>query len=230
MFPGRTSEGVACLKPARIFVGRVMIFVTGYHHSGTTIMQHSLLLALNYTTATRFPEQYPHANAKLPVLKYPLYRSIKDLQTLKTKTDAHADTVVYMMRDKPNTVWSLMKRNDALDLASAKRWSDDFCEKTTWWKTQKFKARVIPIHLVNFSFAPERTLKYILDSHEYDKKQRCKGRRLSVNALHAANEARHVQLRIAQLHSNITIPNLNTFHYECKNAEVVAKLLEPCQS
>lgn len=209
-----------------------MIFVTGYHHSGTSIMQHSLLLAFNISTPTRFGEEKPRSNTKLPVIKFPLYENTKRMDVMKEDIDKYADVVVYMTRDKPNTVWSVMKRTNQLTFASARQWSTDFCEKKAWWKAQYFRVPVIDIHLVNFTFSPDKVIKYIV--RVYHDKIRDNFQNNTVHAgrrLKAAEFPRdvdHKALRIHQIHSNITTPDLNTYHKQCKDVEIVSELVKEC--
>ena len=197
-------------------------------------MQHSLLLALNISTSTRFSEEKPNGNTKLPVIKYPLYESIARMNSMKNDIEKYAHVVVYMTRDKPNTVWSLVKRYNKITPDAAQKWSKDFCEKTAWWKAQHFRVPVINIHIVNFTLASDKVMRYILQVHDENKKIKTNtnhsGRRLkSTNTIYSfPKDVDHNKLRIHQIHSNISTPDLNTYHKECKNIYIVSELLKEC--
>lgn len=86
---------------------QLLVFVAGFHHSGTTLVQHMALRYLGANITTRHAERWPSACNPDPVLKHPT-NTPADVQRLRA-IRAH---VVYVQRDGPNTIWSIMKRRN----------------------------------------------------------------------------------------------------------------------
>lgn len=76
----------------------------------------------------------------LPVEKYPLYETEKKMDDMKRGIDRHVSTLVYMYRDSPNCIWSLVKRhinNRSRDITdSITYWCNDRCAKVRWYKSK----------------------------------------------------------------------------------------------
>jgi hypothetical protein len=84
----------------------LLLFVTGFHHSGTTLLQHMLLRELGYNTNHRYQESYPSSCNSEEILKNPT----NGLGALEYVIANITVPVVWIERDAPNTIWSIMKR------------------------------------------------------------------------------------------------------------------------
>ena len=95
--------------------GHRLIFVGGYHHGGTTIVQAQLMLALNQTLDEqdeRWPDEHLEeaCSKNWTVFKHPT-NTVKDIERMmRLRSLFPKSTMVFATRDMPNTVWSLMKR------------------------------------------------------------------------------------------------------------------------
>ena len=109
---------------------KLLVFVAGYHHSGTTLVQHMLLNASGHVRQTRAPESWPSSCNSLPVLKHPT-NTVEDVNKL-WKVRAH---VVFMTRDGANTVWSILKRlSHTHDKRAAEEEVKKYCSVHCRWK------------------------------------------------------------------------------------------------
>lgn len=112
----------------------LLLFVSGFHHSGTTLMQHMLLRELGYNTTVRFPEMRPRSCNPVEVLKFPS-NTVAAVQSLR---DIPAP-VVWMERDGPNTLWSLMKRQNRTDVGSLHQLGHQMCSVKCEARKHNFK-------------------------------------------------------------------------------------------
>merc|ERR1719335_365503 len=97
--------------------GRKIIFVGGHHHSGTSIMQHTIMF--RYTNLTkRAPESWPVSRSVCAkekahhwqVYKHPTNNPEEVRRMLDLRKSIPNIRLVFMRRDIPNQIWSLMKR------------------------------------------------------------------------------------------------------------------------
>ena len=93
----------------------VVFFVGGFHHSGTTVMQHELLRRTNRgRTKTRAPESWPPrwfgCPAENAVFKHPTSEIASVLRMVRLRDRYPNVRLIHMQRDLPNTIWSLYKR------------------------------------------------------------------------------------------------------------------------
>lgn len=130
-----------------------VIFVAGYCHSGTSVMQHQLLLKLGFDFEARQPETWPKKSDtcrgvtrvyKVPsdptisrgfsseaMSEWNQYRYvggdryINRLRTLKQQIPTAR--IVFMCRDLPNTVWSRMQRTGTTSFADMHQFQQDYC-------------------------------------------------------------------------------------------------------
>ena len=95
-----------------------LLFVTGFHHSGTTIMQHTLLRSFNVSFSSRVPEMIPGCNCcALPVYKWPvtnMHTGPYSVETVWPKIKNKRQIVV-MHRPAEEVLWSIFKRDLHLD-------------------------------------------------------------------------------------------------------------------
>lgn len=90
-----------------------VVFVTGLHHSGTTIMQHTLLRSFNVSFSSRVPEQIPQCDCcALPVYKWPLHNMHRGPYSVRSVWPKVSGTrqIVVMHRPVEEVLWSVFKR------------------------------------------------------------------------------------------------------------------------
>jgi hypothetical protein len=111
---------------------RLLVFVAGYHHSGTTLVQHMLLNASGHTVTGRASESWPASCNALPVLKHPT-NTVADVDRLRS-IRAH---VAFVTRDGSNTVWSILKRRArTADVKTATDEVRSYCAVHCRWRTR----------------------------------------------------------------------------------------------
>ena len=111
------------------------LFVTGFHHSGTTLMQHMALQHVGYDIQSRFREHYPSLCNPQPIVKQPSNTWYSVILVVLIHHFVDSAPVVFMHRDAPNTVWSVMKRFALANTTrSVRETGGALCyTRCTWW-------------------------------------------------------------------------------------------------
>lgn len=135
--------------------------MSGFHHSGTTLMQHMLLRELGYNTTKRYPELRPSSCNPTEVLKYPS-KSISEVERLQ-KISA---PVVWMERDGPNTVWSIMKRMKKNDTKTLHKVGEQMCSVKCAARKQNFT--FVDLHSLTVSGIPNAVSRFLHSGRRLD--------------------------------------------------------------
>lgn len=122
---------------ASLFCKKLLVFVSGFHHSGTTLLQHMILRELGYNVTHRYAELYPQKCNAIEVQKHPSNTpaEVRKLQTFSVP-------VVWIERDGPNTIWSYMKRRNQTTADDLHRVGRKMC-------SVKCEARKYPFTIVH---------------------------------------------------------------------------------
>ena len=149
-------------------------FVTGFHHSGTTIVQHSILRALGFNITRRYPERLPRGCPQsFSVFKWPavrlnkgIYNFTKSLEIRKRYPNVR---IIYLKRDIPNVLWSIYKRDHGKKTIKvqhfkkmATRILKTACSIHSAWRAHKFDKNDFSLDLYSFTHQPIVYLKNIL--------------------------------------------------------------------
>lgn len=149
-------------------------FVTGFHHSGTTIVQHSILRALGFNITKRYPERLPRGCPQsFSVFKWPAnklnsgsYDFMKNLEIRKRYPNVR---IIYLKRDIPNVLWSVYKRGHGKKTIEVQNFKkvvphtlEIVCSIHSAWRAHKFDKNDFSLDLYSFTHQPIVYLKNIL--------------------------------------------------------------------
>lgn len=82
------------------------VYVIGFHHSGTSLLQHMCLREAGYATNTRFAERWPsEADNSIPVVKHPTNDRSAVRRAVEEYKKQGDMLLVFIHRDNPNTIW-----------------------------------------------------------------------------------------------------------------------------
>ena len=179
-------------------------FITGWNHSGTTIVQHTISKQLGINTEERLEESLPNLNDSSKfVWKYPgemrqkTYKYLKNLLS-NPKQPLH---VVFVIRDSNDLISSVIKREIKFKKNEQEIVSDLFSQYTFFLKfiTEEFIKNYnnySVVKLEDFACNPESFLEKLnLNNYEVEKK--------NVNISERPKDIDHKKLRIWQSKQSI---------------------------
>jgi hypothetical protein len=176
MLPGTTAAHLQNWDGNSTYAcdGSRLIFVGGYHHGGTTIIQQQLLTHLNQSLDdSGQDERWPHhflnevcADSGWSIFKHPTNSPGEVAQMLSYRARFPQSRLVFVTRDLPNTVWSVMKRVGSNETAVGWVIAQQWCDVNSYYVEHSVQsARDWAVPLSTFTELHEHMISAVLGRH-----------------------------------------------------------------
>lgn len=195
-------------------------FVTGWHHSGTTIVQHSIAEQLGMDISKRLPEKYPNSldnTCQLYKMPSNSIGFIENLQKIMNNKKIH---IIIVVRNANDMLNSLQKRSCSMNLSEEANKYINFLKFLTEVFIKKYDNYTI-INLDDFVNDPDKFLKNLgFETIIHNKKLCYKEKR--------PHDKNHNELREWQIKQEITpdiIQHTNKIYSQSIEIEKYYKIL-----